>query len=310
MSAIIALGALVAGGALAVTAQNGFPLRLPAAALAFDRSGNLATLENGGCHHGLPELVTESQLCEIAAPRIPRTKIMLWGDSHANSIAEIMAAIGLEHDIALWQASYSGCPPVLGFSVARKGNSHHCREFNDVTMDAIRDLGIGRVVLVAFWSNYIPNTSYSRLDRLVDPYTTTDELATGDEINDIQNFTVGLRRTIDALEAQGIEVWILRQIPDQNGFVPMLLTRAEILGRNISDVGISLAEYRRTQVSVDPIFSRLAGSVRILDPAATLCKSGWCACSNDRQSYYYDSNHLTQTGAALLRPQLAEIFHR
>jgi peptidoglycan/LPS O-acetylase OafA/YrhL len=308
MTAIIALGAFVAMAAIVVTAQNGFPRRLPPAALVFDRSGNPATFDNGGCHHGPPELVSEKQLCEIAAPEMPRTKIMLWGDSHANSIADTMAAMGMEHHIAVWQASYSSCPPVLGFDVAHTGSSHHCREFNDTTMDAIRQLGIRRVVLVAFWSNYIPTTASSKLERLADPYGATDDLGTGSESRDIQNLTIGLRRTVDGLEARGIEVWILRQIPSQKGSVPMMLARASILGNNISDVGISLAEHRRTQVRVDTILTRLGGSVRVLDPAAILCKSGWCACSNDRESYYRDSDHLTPSGASLLRPQLAEIF--
>jgi peptidoglycan/LPS O-acetylase OafA/YrhL len=307
MQSMVALGTFVAAGTIVILAHNGFPRRLPPAALTFDGSGTVAG--DGGCHHGPPELVAEAQLCEISAPLAPRTKVMLWGDSHANSISNLMARLGSEQQIEVWQASYSSCPPVLGLSLANMGASHHCREFNDMTLNAIRRLGIERVLLVAFWSTYIPERRDSYLERLVDIYTTPDDLATGNESRDIQNFSVGIRRTIKALKDLGIEVWILRQIPAQKGFVPMMLARAAIRGKDISDVGISLSEHRRSQDRIDLIFSGLENSVTLVDPAVALCKAGWCSSSNYFESYYRDSNHLTQLGASLLRPQLGAIFH-
>jgi peptidoglycan/LPS O-acetylase OafA/YrhL len=307
LNSIVALGAVVATGAIIILTQDGFPRRLPLAALTFQRSGDLAAAGKSACHHGPPELVTEAQLCEISAPQPARAKVMLWG--HANSISDLVARLGSEHQIEVWQASYSGCPPILGMNVAHLGTSHHCREFNDVTLNALRRIGIDRVVLVAFWSHYIPERSHSYLERLMDTYTTPDDLATGNESQDIQNFSLGMRRTIKALKDLGIEVWILRQIPAQKGFVPMMLARAAIRGINISDVGISLAEHRRSQDRIDPIFSGLGNAVSLVDPAAALCISGWCSSSNYIQSYYRDSDHLTRLGASLLRPQLGAIFH-
>lgn len=304
---IVALGTFVAAGAILILVQNGFPWRLTPAALTFYGSGTIAG--NSGCHHGPPELVAEAQLCEISAPHSPRTKVMLWGDSHANAISDLMARLGSEQQIEVWQASYSSCPPVLGLGLAHEGASHHCREFNDMTLKAIRRLGIERVVLVAFWSSYVSEPQESFLERWVDTYTTPDALASGNESRDIENLSIGMRRTIKALQDLRIEVWILRQIPAQRGFVPMMLARAAILGEDISDVGISLTEHRRSQDRIDPIFSGLEKSVKLVDPAVALCKSGWCSSSNHFESYYRDSNHLTGLGASLLRPQLDAIFH-
>jgi hypothetical protein len=307
-NSIVALGAIVAAAAIVILAQDGFPRRLPRAALAFDGSGDLAVAKSA-CHHGPPELVTESKLCKISAPQQPRAKLMLWGDSHANSISDLTAEMGSERQIEVWQASYSSCPPVLGLEVAHMGTSHHCREFNDVTLQAIRRIGIDRVVLVAFWSAYIPKHSASYVERLLDTYTSSDAIATGDESRDIPNFSTGMRRTVKALEELGIEIWILRQIPSQKGFVPMMLARAAIRGKNVSDVGVSLSEHRLSQDRIDPIFSGLGDLVSLIDPALVLCKSGWCSSSNYFQSYYRDSDHLTRLGASLLRPQLGAIFH-
>jgi hypothetical protein len=301
---IVALAASVAAGAIVILSQNGFPRRLPPAALAFDKSGLAAG--NGGCHHGPPELVTDAQLCEISAPPQPRIKVMLWGDSHANSISNVMAGMGLEQNIEVWQASYSSCPPVLGFDVAHMGGSHHCREFNDLTLKATQRLGIDRVLLATFWSSYIPKRPATRIERLVDTYTTPDDLATGDESRDIENFSVGMQRTTKALKDMGIEVWILRQIPAQKGFVPMMLARAAIRGKSISDVGI--LDHRRSQDRIDLIFSGLGNSVELVDPADALCHHGWCPGGNNFQPYYRDSDHLTRFGASLLQPQLYAIF--
>lgn len=89
----------------------------------------------------------------------------------------------------------------------------------------------------------------------------------------------------------------------------MILARAAIRGKNISDVRISLSEHRLSQDRIDPIFSGLGNSVSLIDPALVLCKSDWCSSSNYFQAHYRDSDHLTRLGASLLRPQMGGIFH-
>jgi SGNH domain (fused to AT3 domains) len=189
------------------------------------------------------------------------------------------------------------------------GLAHHCREFNDMTLQAIRHIGIDRVVLAAYWSVYLPARSSSYLARILDPYSNPDDLGTGERSEDFRNFADGLQRTVRALEDIGVEVWILQQVPAQHEFVPLMLVRAAMRGEDVSRIGISLAEYRSSQGRVSLALAQLGSSVALMDPAAVFCKTGQCLCSDGMESFYHDSNHLTQHGAALLEPELRAVLH-
>ena len=308
-SPIVALAAVVAVGATITSAQQGFPARLPDSALALDRSRDLRAVKGRDCHRGPPDVVREDQLCKISAPQRARDKILLWGDSHANAIAGQMRKLGELEQFEVWQASYSSCPPIIGAAVAHMGASHHCREFNETVLKAIPHLGIRRVVLAAFWSGYLPASSDSYLARALDPYGAPSDLRTGDGPRDFHNLADGIQQTVARLEALGIEVWILKPVPVQNGFVPMMLARAAVRGDDLSRIGISLAEHRRSQERVDNILSQVRDVAGLLDPAVALCSSGWCPASDGVDSFYCDSNHLTPRGAEQLEPQLRSIFH-
>lgn len=91
--------------------------------------------------------------------------------------------------------------------------------------------------------------------------------------------------------------------------VPLALSRAATRGRSYADMGITLAEYQRSQARTDALFEALGNSVHRIDPATRLCASGICTCSSGGQAFYIDANHLSASGAKAIEPVLEGIFH-
>ncbi len=306
---IAAVGVLLAAGATLMGA--GLPGRPTASDHAqYHDNSEIEASAVSTCPHGAPEVVKESGVCEISPERPHAMRILLWGDSHANAIAPAMGELGREYGAGVWQASYSSCPPLLGVGVAHLSWSNLCRKFNKMVVKAIRNLRVSRVVMVAYWSRYLPLHAHNVLERFVDPYSGATDVSGGSEAANYLLFSGALRETVDTLKRMGIEVWVIRQVPDQGQYVPLLLSRTIALGGNPAAIGISLRAYRRGQIHIDSAFDALGNSVSIVDPAGALCSTGLCAAGDDRGSLYLDSNHLSLRGAELLKPVLRPIFGR
>lgn len=303
----VALG--IVAVSVAVLFADGFPGRLPATALSLDRAGDGGASTGPGCPHDATELVDAREICSIARSPVATTNILLWGDSHANAIAPAMAALGAEHSVNVRQASLSSCPPLLGTGIAHMPAGHRCREFNKMVLQFVRDGRVNRVVLAAYWSAYLPRSAEPALPRLLNPYGHADDLGGAEEAVNQRNFLAALHRTVDALRALGVEVWIVRQVPEQGLYVPWMLSRAAILGNDYSAMGVPLSEYRLGQDSIDAAFARLGGGIGLIDLAPALCASGTCLASKAGQSLYIDSHHLSMTGATAIQGRLQPAFH-
>jgi peptidoglycan/LPS O-acetylase OafA/YrhL len=302
---------VLAGGILltaAVTvAGNGLPARLPEQALVFDRAGQPEAAAASPCLRTTADRLSKDAPCLLTASNGGRERILLWGDSHANAVAPAMASLGALTGQSVWQASYSSCPPVLGVSVAHMSPSHECAAFNSLALAAVDELRITRVLLVAYWTAYLPQPPDPALARLLDPYSRTSDLGGGDDVQNKHNLASALRQTVRALAAKGVDVWILRDVPAQDGFVPLILSRAVSLGHDYNHLGITLIQHRQAQSRVDALLND-SGSMHMLDPASVLCASGTCLTGAAGQALYIDSNHLSEAGAALIRPLLEPLF--
>jgi len=181
-------------------------------------------------------------------------------------------------------------------------------EFNSRVLHSIKDLGVDRVLLAAYWTAYLPSAPEPPLARLLDPYSRSDFLGGGDALENERNFSTALQRTVHALEGLGVKVWLMRQVPKQAVLVPQALSRAATRGLDYTKAGITLTDHQRSQARTNSLFDALGNAVRVIDPASDLCASGVCRISAGGQALYIDANHLSPSGARLIEPQLAVIF--
>ncbi|MBK6348608.1 MAG: acyltransferase [Proteobacteria bacterium] len=287
---------------------DGRPGRIPPAALVLDAQRTLHGSGDDHCHAGPPQVVSIDELCRSDSAGAVRDRVLVWGDSHAHAIVPVLSAMAAEHGKELWQATYSSCPPLLGVDVARMAGSHHCREFNDMVLRAVRQFDIRSVVLSSYWSAYLWDPALNPVDRWLDPYSSRDALGSGHAAANRRNFENALARTVAALQAAGAEVLVLREVPTQQEFVPVALARAVIDGQDVSRVATTLAKHVARSGPADSIVSRSVTPDRLMDPAAVLCSAGRCPASLDGQSLYIDAHHLSAAGAGMLRAGLEAAF--
>ena len=304
---LIGLGciAAVAAGTLA---GHGFPSRMSAQALVYEHAGYRTNDSSTGCHRGINDALPGKELCAITKGTTG-PGVLLWGDSHANVIAPAIAAIGTAAGVTVWQASYSGCPPLMDTSVARTPGGDRCRDFNNEVFAAIQRLGIRRVILAAYWVYYASQKPDTALARLFDPYSPKGSLGSGDADENETLFDMALRKTVTSLQKRGLEVWIVDQVPVQREYVPNLITRTAVHGGNPELAGVKFAEHSHDRSFVHSRFLALVDRAHLLDPAVFLCGTGTCVCFADERVLYMDSNHLSFDGAMYIRQLFAPAFH-
>ena len=116
-------------------------------------------------------------------------------------------------------------------------------------------------------------------------------------------FAESLSHTVNRLIAAGLHVVIVRDVPLQAGDVPWQLAKTAKLGGDVRTVGVPLEVHREKNKIADAIFANLAGpGITILDPTPYFVdEKGLCRAEFDGQSMYFDSDHLTVTGALRLK---------
>ncbi len=306
---LVLLVALSVGALCAISVIvfcGGFESRLPAAALRYERAGLSDDMSDYRCHRGPPDVVAE--VCVLVSGDVSHDTVLVWGDSHANVIAPVGAELGKTQGMSVMQATYSGCPPLLAVHVALLPSSHHCTEFNEMVIAAIKRLHVHRVILAAYWSWYLHTPGRAQYAAVLDPYARTNDLGEGSAEENIRKFRTALQATVSTLRGHGTRVWILRQVPSQDRFVPEALAEAAWRSGTVNSIGVSLATHRASQKAVDEVLSGISGVERLLDPASALCPAGQCAAAVADQSAYRDANHLSRAGAGLLRPVLEPVF--
>ncbi len=102
---------------------------------------------------------------------------------------------------------------------------------------------------------------------------------------------------------------MMRPIPELRRDVPRAMGRAALWGLE-RRVSVSLAEYHerhRLAWEAQDAASAQCG-IKILDPLPYLCSDGRCWGDKDGMPLYYDDDHLSERGAALLQPLFATMF--
>lgn len=307
---LILAGAMtcVAMLAVAIIAAQGFPGRVPAMALQYERSSLEGLERTVGCHKGIGDPISRDSVCTIAVGNPGGTRVLLWGDSHANALVPVMASLGADAGAHVWQASYSSCPPLIAVDVAHQPKGHRCRAFNSMVLEAIKRLRIQRVVLAGYWQAYWPSAPDALVARLFDPFSPAGALGGGDEAANRHAFEEALRRTVDEVAALGARVFVVRQVPAQHVFVPLLVSRTVMRGDDPAALGISRQEHQRSNALIDSVFDALTEQAELLDPADALCASGKCICVDSDRVLYSDTNHLSLDGAMFVRPVFQRVF--
>jgi len=283
-SSVLATIAFVLAGS-AIYARHGMPSRLPADCLRladpdvdpllFNRTP-LDRLRDG----------TVPLLTGGASPsRTQPVDLLLWGDSHANSVAPVIRALAAEHHLRSAMIVHPATAPLVDFWRAYPDGltGSEAFEFSRNTMAYVRDHAVTRVVVAAAWEAYAFDETRGRATTV---------------------FRRHLARTVMELQTAGADVWLIRDVPSMPFDVPRALSRACITGGDPDALPPSAAAYASEHDAVNDILEALRSSrVHVLDPVPLFTDArGRLIAERNTRVLFMDNSHLTRQGAELLRP--------
>lgn len=285
----------------AVVATNGWENRFSPRFREF-----LATREMSKSHRSLPlETIQTGSLHPLGESGAPPC-YMVWGDSHAIALGEGFDTVGRELGIPGQMIVRQGMPPLLGS--ARRRSHEEALAVIDASLTRIASSGVKHVVLCARWSYYAMLGVDGDESALV-----FDSESQGHSLEECRGaFSRGLGRTVAALREQGIEVWVLRQVPEPETNAAWNLAVGQTLALKPRQ-GVSRAVYDTRNAFVDQAV-RDAGidPDHYLDLGTTFFNAeGYCRDHDSDGIYYMDDNHVSKYGVArLIEPQLRELLGR
>ena len=301
-SALASLAIILLGAVLVVT--DGLPGRYEA---FFPESFDKDHQRWDDCKDVTDRLDSGDGLCDLGAPGV-EPGFLLWGDSHAESLASGVDLSAVGAGVAGSFATESACAPLL--HIERPGR-RKCEEFNAAVLAYLAlHPELETVILVSRWALVSRGTRYK--EESGDPVILRDLLS--DQSTKKANeelFELGLRRTVDALLELDRRVVIVGMVPEVGFEVPSAYLIAELTGREVSAlIAPTAQEYRQRHGVASQLFAELGGNaaVDVIEPSTALCDEERCAVVTRGVPLYRDSNHLSTFGARFLAPLLDSVF--
>lgn len=234
--------------------------------------------------------------------------VIVIGDSHASSIMRSLERALPSKDLHVLDWSFNACPTVAGIKSTKDGEQ--CGDFVRQAIDKQKTLPRDVPLVILNRSSLYamgPNEPGRENEIPVTPYYFDKPFASRSA-----EYQAALRDGIikTACElARSRPVYMLRPIPEMKYSVPKTMGRALMFGKS-HEVSLPFSEYQqRNRISweTQDLAMQQCG-VTILDPTAYLCSEGKCYGARDGIPLYYDDDHLSERGAALLIPMFRGIF--
>lgn len=306
---LVAAMLLALGPALLVWRGGGIAGRFPAAV-------ELAAAETSNYHprrskcHAAQGAVSPG--CRFGAGT-PQHSALLVGDSHASVLVSAMAsaATAAQADMAL--LSYSGCPYLPGMKLrdavlAKLPQSYQCTAFNDWVRGQIAATPVSTpVVIIGRYAGLLYGANEQEQGVTPSAYFSAVHTAVTPAL--IREFSEHIVSTACETARGGRAVYLVRPIPEMGVDVPKMASRRMSLGMN-GDVSVAQGDYLQRNGWVWAAQDRAvkACGVRVLDPSAYLCRNGRCHGTIAGRPMYFDDDHLSESGNALVAPMFAQVF--
>lgn len=264
--------------------HDGLPWRLSEDAARYEAAMHDSD-EQKRCRSFSADKLKHEPPCELNPDKKDAAvQFISWGDSHAASLFPLYQQLAREHALRGLHASKLDCSPMLDVGWPyRKG----CDAFNQAMIDYILQQNIPHVIMAGYWRRYVEGK---------DPDVSNIS---------IETFAQRLRQTVDQLTAQGVEIWIVQQVPDQPFDAARLLTLQAIRGSVNKDMGVTLDSYQQSQQRYNRVFNELADNkqVHLINPASRICAmDDICRVEHNGYAIYRDVSHLSEYGALYVEP--------
>lgn len=267
-----------------ILTHHGFSKRYPEHVNLFFNMRNEEVRKN--------QLHRPTELIDALNGRFPSTgetngkAILIWGDSHAQSILPAIDILAKEYDISVISAWYAGTAPILGYeSPGRYSMRENSKKYNDSILKYIKaQTNIKTVLLVSRWHSHLSQEK------------TAQQLIS----------------TVEEILNTGAEVWVMMEIPSHQVSVPKALMVREIRGTNILRYSANIQTVKeRNQYLLSMSNELVKSGAKILDINNSLIDSDnyHYLMDHDNHPLYHDNHHLSIKGAIFVTDSFIPLFN-
>jgi peptidoglycan/LPS O-acetylase OafA/YrhL len=272
--------------------SNGWPNRFN---VPFDFSSIAHSPKRFSCHSNFGKGPTPETAC-VFNPQYSQNSWAVLGDSHG---VEISYALGkaLNEESAVYELTYSGCPPALEFETPVKG----CHEWmHDAVQYLSKNERITHVMLAFRHTTYL-----DKADNEFDHPRKV--LSTENTLNNEQLHALywqSFESIIKVLTSVGKQVTILFPVPEPLAHIKKLTTPSTIFDDSL-DSGLlnrprsqfdNFANYPNEKL--EALVKKY--SLSWIKPVEHLCDKTFCYSVLDGKAVFFDNNHLSNFGASLV----------
>jgi len=258
---------------------NGFPTRFSSKALAFSKVQRHPEFQD---NIGLGR-VKSGQFMELGSAKSSQPiGLLVWGDSHAMAAAPALDDLCREYSQRGVLSAYSSAPPVLNYVTKGTASREMTPEVAERVVAFISQQHIKNVLLCARWNSYPPTAE----------------------------FKDALLMTARAIMKAGARVFVLRNVPEPGFNVPRIAALNALRDIDFEALGITKEQHHKSEAALESTFGELTKmGATVIDAADLfLTPRGNYRTIKDGELLYFDSNHLTREGSALLIPLFRPLF--
>lgn len=307
-AALAATGMLSLGGLSYLT--NGLPDRFPPETQVHIAASGGFLQDMSRCRRASDGPLAGIKICALGPEGEP--EYLIWGDSHLRAQMDGLAMAALETGkpgIIIWHA---GCPPLFGLakreSAATPAQDRACVDDNRKIRAAMKHASsIRRLLLVGRWTYYADGKGVGTDVQNVITLKPDEGSGLPRDIGQSDLFGQALKQTVAELSREGLDIYLLRQVPELPRYDSVLIARQMAHGRLTIEqarerASVSLGTLqnrsRHAEAPIEELWA--SGQVRLIDPWPRLC-TDMCSGMRHGVSLYFDNNHLTYEGAVELR---------
>lgn len=210
--------------------------------------------------------------------------VLLWGDSHAMSLAPVLDQLAREHNIRLVQLTHNASAPLLSWGykdgVKLFTSDDFKRKWADLALKEVASLKPRAIFLVGFWQEYCR-----------------------------PSFPEELTKTIAKFHQLDIDVIFVGDNPSLLGDPWRQLSLAQRFSFIPTPTTVSKAKHEQENALVYRAIAKLPANdhLKFIDLAPEIFK--WqMFVSSEGMPYYFDDDHLSEAGAMLLSPLFRPTF--
>ncbi len=236
---------------------------------------------------------------------------MVWGDSHAPTYGKAIHTSAFQHGVSGVLTYGPGCPILLNMARNQQTGDITCVDYNKMVINYLEEHPeIKTVILAGRWTIWLEGTLYKQEEgitpHLIDTMHDLPDSATSEQL-----FILGLKRTIETLQAMGLNVVIIAPLPEIGYDVPSANFIASRTGRDINQIiAPTLDEYLIRNQKMFAILNTFEKKykIQVIEPWKSLCQKNICRVAINEIPLYNDDDHLSVFGSELITPIFDPLF--